>query len=1088
VEGERVNTNNAVSINRRLLFFGRYCLLLALSILICHSTLAKTISTSIGASSTSNQLQIGFDSWGFQEGAPDEIDSLTQTNDGYLWIGSPCGLFRFDGKRFERYHPPSGTEFISPNVSGLLGTSSGGLWIGYRFGGFSFLKDGQLTNYARDAASTGTVKGFVQDHEGIVWAATNSGIWRFEHSEWQHLGADWNAPKFAIHMAFDRAGYLWVSNEKSLMYLAPGARRFEMAEQDLAAAGYQDAAGFTYDADTFVVTSKSWRPRSAPENGGPPAYPLLKRDSLALIDRAGGLWIVHKQLTHLWPAQSAADSLEAAALMKVRPDDRKDAWTIVPSDSSGVENYPLTIYSHAVLMDHEGNIWFGGPKGLYRFFYKPFVQPSLELLSGAVGIASNGEGGMWVGGRGSPLFHLHAGQQKIPGTDGWVLNAAYLAPDNTLWIGEGKSGLWHETLSQVRPAGKSDKWFKMRNILFEYTGRKWDFIALPPEIADQVKFVQALTQDRKGGLWVSLGRHGFYRYADGNWTVNGGRNDFPKTGVVSEFTDTAGRIWFGFTRNQLAMLEGDNLRVFGPSDGLNVGNVLVVAGRGPDVWIGGDLGLQRYVNGRLVTINAVDNDMLRGISGLIERANGDLWLNGLTGVFHISQAEVSRALLDLTHRVSGEHFGGRQGLPGYAPQIRPLPSAVEGIDGRLWFAENNGVMWLDVDHSQNSQHTAAVLPISIQSVYADGKYYDLGAMLRFPAYTSDVEINYTAISLSAPERVHYRYKLQETDKDWREVPTAESVTFRNLPPGSYHFIVAASDTNGAWSDKVASVEFTILPAYYQTNWFRLAIVAVGVLLVVGLYRLRLYQATARLNVRFDERLAERTRIARELHDTLLQTVQCSKLVADDALDKSDDMVHLLGVMKRLSVWLGQATQEGRAALNSLRTSTVETNNLADDLRKATGECPLDKSVEIRFSVTGCTRDMHPIVRDEIFWIGYEAIRNAREHASASELEVTLTCAQDLTLRVSDNGIGMERVVLTEGREGHFGLQGMRERAERISSKFTLNSTPNSGTVMTLVVPGNVIFRKASATRFERFKNFFGLDRSTALHGSPQLRG
>lgn len=1076
-EDEGLNTISAVPTTRQLLC---YCLLLALSILICRSTLAQTTSAPIGESTSSNQPQLGHDSWGFKDGAPDEIVSLAQTTDGFLWIASPSGLFRFDGQRFEHYRPPSGTELISTNITALLAPRSGGLWIGYRFGGFSFLKDGRLTNYTRDAASTGTVRVFTQDRDGITWAATYSGMWRFDNSEWQRLGAEWNAPKDVYHMGFDRAGYLWILLSSGLIYLAPGAKRFEMAEQDVEAAGYPDASGFTWDAEGFVVTSKSWRPRSAPENGGPPAYPLLKEHSWVVIDRTGGLWIVYDEpagLAHLWPAKPAEDSLKAATIRLTKQGD-DHAWTMVPSDSSGVENYSFRIYAHTKVVDPEGNIWFGGPKGLYRFFYKPFMQPSLEPLSGAVGIASNGEGGMWAGGRGTPLFHLHTGQQQIPNTEGWILNAAYLAPDNTLWIGEGKSGLWHETLSQVRPADKSDKWFKMRNTLFEYTGRKWDFIALPPEVGDRVGFIQAITQDRKGGIWVSLGRQGLYRYADGNWTINGGRNDFPQTGVISEFTDTAGRVWFGFTKDQLAMLDDGNLRVFGPNDGLRVGNVLAVAGRGPDVWVGGDFGLQRYFNGRLVTINAVDSERLRGISGIIERANGDLWLNGITGVFHISQVEVAKALQDPTHRVSGEHFGGREGLPGYAAQLRPLPSAVEGTDGRLWFAVNNGVLWLDPNHSQ---HTATELPISIQSVYVDGKYYDLGAPLRFPAHTSNVEINYVAVSLSAPERVRYRYKLQETDKDWREVEKAEPVTFHNLPPGLYHFVVGASDTNGAWSDKLAKVEFTILPAFYQTIWFRLAMIATGLLLVVGLYRLRLHQATVRLNVRFDERLAERTRIARELHDTLLQTVQGSKLVADHALHKSDDVVHMRAALEKLTRWLGQATEEGRAALNSLRTSTTEANDLAAGLRRATEECLLNNSIDVKFSVTGASRDMHPIVRDEIYRIGYEAIRNACEHSSGSQVEVDLRYDQNLTLRVNDNGVGIDPVVAAEGKVGHFGLKGMRERAERIKSKLTLNSSPNSGTAITLTVPGNVIFRKASVTRFERIKTFFGFNKAIDLH-------
>ena len=179
-------------------------------------------------------------------------------------------------------------------------------------------------------------------------------------------------------------------------------------------------------------------------------------------------------------------------------------------------------------------------------------------------------------------------------------------------------------------------------------------------------------------------------------------------------------------------------------------------------------------------------------------------------------------------------------------------------------------------------------------------------------------------------------------------------------------------------------------------------------------------------------------------------------------------------MQQLSSWLGQATQEGRAALNSLRTSTVETNDLAASLRRATEECVLDSAMGVSFSVIGDKRDMHPIARDEIYWIGYESIRNACEHSSASELEITLTYAQDLTLRVSDNGKGMEPDVLTKGRDGHFGLRGMRERADHIRSKFTLDSSPNSGTVMTLFVPGNVIFRKPSVIRFApKRKIFFG---------------
>lgn len=278
-----------------------------------------------------------------------------------------------------------------------------------------------------------------------------------------------------------------------------------------------------------------------------------------------------------------------------------------------------------------------------------------------------------------------------------------------------------------------------------------------------------------------------------------------------------------------------------------------------------------------------------------------------------------------------------------------------------------------------------------------------------------------------------------------------------VPAAKVSILLLACNNDGVWNGVGATLGFSIAPAWYQTTWFRM-LCAVFVLFIMWmLYRLRLRQVARAISARFDERLAERTRISRELHDTLLQTVQGSKLVADDALERSDDSSYVRSALEKLSRWLGQATREGRAALNSLRTSTLETNDLADELRRATEECVTDRSMAVKFSVKGDRRDMHPIVRNEIYRIGYEAIRNAYEHSSASELEVALSYAQDFTLRVNYNGVGIEPSIVANGKAGHFGLQGMRERADRIGSKLTIVSSPDSGTEMALVVPGSIIF-------------------------------
>jgi signal transduction histidine kinase len=232
--------------------------------------------------------------------------------------------------------------------------------------------------------------------------------------------------------------------------------------------------------------------------------------------------------------------------------------------------------------------------------------------------------------------------------------------------------------------------------------------------------------------------------------------------------------------------------------------------------------------------------------------------------------------------------------------------------------------------------------------------------------------------------------------------------------------------------------------------------------VFVIYRIRVRQIANAIGARFDERLAERTRIARDLHDTFLQTIQGSKLVADSALKRSADPSRMREALAQLSIWMARATTEGRAALNSLRTSTTETNDLADSFHRAIEECRTERSMETSFSVVGEIKDMHPIVRDEVYRVGYEAIRNACVHSQATILRVTLTYADDLSVDVSDNGVGMDPLVADRGKEGHFGLQGMRERATRIAGKITVNSSPKSGTQVKVVVPGKIIYRKKTS--------------------------
>jgi signal transduction histidine kinase/ligand-binding sensor domain-containing protein len=999
----------------------------------------------------SAKLAIGHDFWGFKDNAPEGAEVFAQTIDGFLWLGSPSGLYRFDGTRFELFHSPFGDQLFSTNISALIAPPSGGLWIGYRFGGFSFLNNGRVTNYGQEIAPpTGSVAGFAQIENGVLWAATTSGLWKFDHSHWQHVGPESNLSAGPIHeVRFDRDGTLWTLTgtpatiqATTLLYLRPGSDQFQVVANDL------HVAGFTVDADGMVMTSPESKQLVNKSRGNssdfPSAYPILRTGSAQIVDRANGVWIIQQMpgpiLLRVAAWDGAVDSLNKAS----------------PRNS---ETYDLNLNNMAKRVDREGNIWFGEQGGVHRFFYSPLIRQELPKNEGAVfTVAADDQGAVWIaaGDENAKLFRVANGQVESHNSMGGLVGFSYRSPDKTVWFG-GDSGLWH------------------------LVGAELIRVDLPKEMADQAHFLQTITQDRQGGMWVSFGRHGLYRLADGVWTSYGGREDLPKTGVVIEFTDNLGRVWFGYTKSQLAVLDGDHVQVFGPNDGIRVGNITAIYGRGSEIWIGGEFGLQQFDHGRFHNIQATDDELLRGISGIVETANGDLWLNGLGGIFHLRRSEIAEALKNSAYQVKGEHFGMREGLPGLPPQLRPLNAAIEGTDGRLWFATNGGVVWLDPARLEKNVPPP---PITIQSVSADDKNYPLGSAVKFPAHTSSVQIGYAAISLSDPAAVHFRYKLQESDKDWHEAASATPVSYRNLAPGSYHFSVMATDTNGVWSDKVATAEFAILPAFYQTRWFLVLCVAAALGALYVVYLLRLRQVAHQFRVRMDERVNERTRIARELHDTLLQSFQALLLHLQSISNALPELPANEKPKQRLNNVIDQAEKavtEGRDAVQGLRSSTMLSGDFAAALNTLGAELANvggnQNPPAFHAEVEGALRELKPVLRDEIYQIAGEALRNAFRHANAHSVEVAIRYdEQQLTVRVRDDGKGISPETLeAKGRAGHYGLQGMRERASKIGAQLELWSRPEAGTEMELKIPAATAYQSRRA-----WGNWFSSRRSSNI--------
>jgi signal transduction histidine kinase len=359
-------------------------------------------------------------------------------------------------------------------------------------------------------------------------------------------------------------------------------------------------------------------------------------------------------------------------------------------------------------------------------------------------------------------------------------------------------------------------------------------------------------------------------------------------------------------------------------------------------------------------------------------------------------------------------------------------------------------------------------PVHIEQIVADGKTYDLSDGMRLPPLVRNLAFDFVALSLVAPGKNRYRFKLDGWDGDWREAVNEFRAEYSNLPPKHYKFHVIACNNSGVWNEEGATLDFVIPPAWYQTNWFRAACMAAFLAMIWGIYELRVRQLAAQFNMRLEERVAERTRVARDLHDTLLQSFQA-------LLPSLQAGINMLAarpadarkVLEDTADHASQAIAEGRDAVQGLRMSTVEKNDLAVAIRTIGEELASAASSEpspnFNVVVEGASRNLHPILRDEVYRLATEALRNAFRHAAAQNIEVEIRYDDKyFRLRVRDDGKGIPSDVLGgDGREGHYGLPGMRERAKLVGGKLTIWTDLDGGTEIELNIPGARAYVKST---------------------------
>jgi signal transduction histidine kinase/ligand-binding sensor domain-containing protein len=967
--------------------------------------------------------QLHHTSWSTQDGAPSGIEGIAQTTDGYLWLAASAGLFRFDGVRFERIDSVGGQRLPSNNVLAVFATRDGGLWLGYRLGGASFIHGGTVTSYGeREGLPAASVSNFAQEPSGTLWAATTRGLRRFNGATWENVGEGMHLPSDYVNFVqVARDGTVWVTIDRTVMALHPGERTFS-------ATGIETSDGDTNlfaapDGTLWLADQRSGvRALYVPDRTTPAqqrwvALRNAQGDELfgRLVDRDGTLWVTSSR--GLYRVKNAAGLL-AANSATVVPDDGY-------ADLAGMSW--MTPFE-----DREGNVWIGTASGLDRFREARLTPIEPPRAMNGFALARGEAGAMLIGVDSEPgVFSITGTGTAQTLTGPQSITTAYRTDDGVVWFG-GRGKLWRSS------------------------GASWIPLDIPAPDRAKAEFhpIQAIVQDKAGRLWVSSIRSGIDRYESDQWTHIGG--DAPLTGAVA----ADGRVWFGYPGSRIRIFEGSRneaVRELSVGDGLALGNILSIYPRGAGMWVGGELGLARFDGSRFHAVALRGGRALSSVTGMIETAEGDLWLSTSQGAINIAADEVRKMTADPRYTPGYELLDFLDGMPGTPNAIRPLPSIAASTDGRLWFATTSGVVWTDPKHARRNPLAPNV---EVQSIVADGQRYAPRADLTLPIGIRNLQIGYTALSLSIPERVRFRYQLR-AGEPWQDAGARRTAYFTDLGPGDYRFRVIAANNDGVWNETGAAIDFTIPPAFYQTRWFYALCVLMFLALLTFIYKVRVRQVAAQVRGRLEARLAERERIARDLHDTLLQGMQGLIWRFQAATDRIAPDEPARRLMEQSLDRADKLLGESRDKVKDLRPMASGVIDLAQALAAEGEQLPNPHAAKFKVSVQGAHRDLHPLVREEGFLVSREALSNAFQHARAQGIEAEVIYGEAaLQVRIRDDGQGIDDTVLDAGeRPGHFGLIGMRERAKKLGAHLEVWSKPGAGTEVDLRIPAEVAYRK-----------------------------
>ena len=995
--------------------------------------------------------------WTVADGAPADIWTLGAAPEGRLWLGTGLGLYRFDGVRFERYALRDGQQLRSSNINALLATPDGDIWLGFYTGGVARLRDGRVREFgATDGLPPGRVLHFASTPDGTLWVAAGSGLARLAGERWVRVGADEGYTDGGAEYVFtDSRGVLWVCGRNALAYRLPAERRFRSAPLRTSPSAIvaedrsgriwlsDDAGGTRPVTDTLGRIAPIAAPSPADDMRGAVAKQLLfaADDSLWLTSVEGGV----RRL-------QGASAVPIAHALSPRGDAMEsfDARDGLPSDTA----VPLAA-------DAEGGVWVGTNYGLAGFRQRrlhPVAQLAGALRNGYA-LAPLGAGVAARGRDGNLLLDPPLPPQALPGTPDSL--ALLRAADGSLWSA-GPGGVWRESGPR-----------RLRAMLADGDG------ALQAEAA---------AADPAGGLWIAAHERGLFHVDAQGQAAQAGQPPCAPAAVNALGVDTDGALWLACADALVVRTRGGSRR-FGPAQGLRVGHVTAIQQTSSGLYVAGEAGFARLQGAAFATLDARAAPFLAGVSGIVEDEDGGLWLNGGQGVVHLRRAALQRLGED-AHGPDVQLFDSRDGLPGIALQATVTQSAVRDAQGRLWFATNRGVVWLDPRRIRLNTRPPGV---EISGISTGERAFSPEQDMILPAGTRSLTMRFTALTLASAERARFRYALDGMDAQWHDLGTHAEVVLGNLAPGAYRLRVLAANADGVWGERPTELAFAIAPTFWQSRLFVVACSALLLAAACLAYVLRTGALARRLRMRLEERHGERERIARELHDTLLQGFQGLILSFHAAsADVAEPATRAL-VERTLRNAEG-ALMEGRDRVRLLRTAVATSEDLELELWRAARELlggaddaacagpaaqapatapaqPLADTGAFRLMVSGARRLVDPLVLDALLCIAREALTNAVRHAGSRTIAIEIEFGADaMRVRIRDEGAGIPQDVLQRGhRDGHYGLRGMRERAAAIGARLEISSQPQRGTEVLVEVPARRAYLSVVRGRWQAMR-------------------